>query len=176
MWGVHALIGLQLPSQWRPNLQNIAIYSRKQNLSISPFCILVWFSQVRFFWPKQVVFFTTVSWKITRMFYRNVLKRPRGQAQLDCGITHSSTKATLVTIDPNLHKKKIIFDPSRWVIKNWIFVNIFSDYGWIHQATFKTIRSDIKSRCCSKRVKIVPPPPPSTRDQETCVLGDRYLK
>ena len=35
----------------------------------------------------------------------NVLKRPRGQAQLDCGITQLSIKATLVTIDPNLPKK-----------------------------------------------------------------------
>ena len=35
----------------------------------------------------------------------NVLKRSRGQAQLDCGITQLSIKATLVTIDPNLPKK-----------------------------------------------------------------------
>ena len=44
-----------------------------------------------------------------------------------------------------------------WVIKNWFFVNIFSDYGWIYQTTFKTIRSDIKSRLFPKKVKIVPP-------------------
>ena len=43
------------------------------------------------------------------------------------------------------------------MIKNGIFVNIFSDYGWIYQTTFKTIRSDIKSRLFPKQVKIVPP-------------------
>ena len=46
----------------------------------------------------------------------------------------------------------------RWVIKNLIFVNIFSDYGLVYQTTFKTIRSDIKSWLFPKKVKIVPPP------------------
>ena len=38
-----------------------------------------------------------------------------------------------------------------------MFVNIFSDYGWIYETTFKTIRSDIKSILFPKKVKIVPP-------------------
>ena len=45
------------------------------------------------------------------------------------------------------------------MIKNRIFVNIFSDYGWIYQTTFKTIRSDIKSSFFPKKGKIVPPLP-----------------
>jgi hypothetical protein len=39
------------------------------------------------------------------MFYRNVLKRSRGQEELDYGITHLSIKASLVAIDPNLQEK-----------------------------------------------------------------------
>ena len=42
---------------------------------------------------------------LPRLVYRNVLKSPRGQEQLDYGFTHLSIEATLVTIDLNLHQK-----------------------------------------------------------------------
>ena len=105
----------------------------------------------------------------------NVLKRPRGKAQPDCGLTQLSIKSTLITIDSNLHKK-LQFDPSRWVMKSWIFINISSYYGYLYETTFKIIRSDIKrSFFPLTKVKIVPPYPSarcrSAGSARTCTTG-----